>query len=250
MGQMQFFTTAQVAEMRDRTASRRYSPAAEEFRRDHARHREWGLRRRHADRLRRARGASRGLRTAPLSGDPARLPEASAPRCTRAPVIAAPAPASVAAAMPAPAAEVSAPAVAPASVVRAPAAEVSAPAANPGRYEAASVDGVGRVRKFSMSGGCVAASTRSGVLVGASARCGPQHAMRERPTRRIDSDRGGRRCLPDLESAGLAKVCECPPSAFDAIYFAIMSMVSGELCQEPEMIHDYSLRSIGWVADR
>jgi hypothetical protein len=37
--------------MRDRTASRNYSPARDEFRREHERHREWGLRQRHGRRL-------------------------------------------------------------------------------------------------------------------------------------------------------------------------------------------------------
>jgi hypothetical protein len=57
--QLQFFTTSQLAVMRDRTASRNYSPAAEEFRHEHKRHRDYGLVRRHAERLRRNRsGAS------------------------------------------------------------------------------------------------------------------------------------------------------------------------------------------------
>ncbi|WP_033342764.1 hypothetical protein [Catenuloplanes japonicus] len=55
MRQLQMFTTAELAVMRDRTASRSYSPAAEEFRRIHEHHRAWGLERRHAERLRRAR---------------------------------------------------------------------------------------------------------------------------------------------------------------------------------------------------
>jgi hypothetical protein len=41
--------------MRDRTASRNYSAEREEFRREHERHREWGLRRRHAEKLQRIR---------------------------------------------------------------------------------------------------------------------------------------------------------------------------------------------------
>jgi len=40
--QLQFFTSAQLAQMRDRTASRNYSPEGEEFRREHKRHRDWG----------------------------------------------------------------------------------------------------------------------------------------------------------------------------------------------------------------
>lgn len=56
MRQLQLFTTTELAAMRDRTASRSYSPAGEAFRREHARHRAWGLSHRHAERLRRARG--------------------------------------------------------------------------------------------------------------------------------------------------------------------------------------------------
>ncbi|MEV8517957.1 hypothetical protein AB0367_37665, partial [Dactylosporangium sp. NPDC051484] len=41
---------------RDRTRSRRYSPAKEQFRREHARHRDWGLAKRYAEKLRRLRG--------------------------------------------------------------------------------------------------------------------------------------------------------------------------------------------------
>ncbi|WP_203833671.1 hypothetical protein, partial [Actinoplanes campanulatus] len=41
--------------MRDRSARRNHSPAAEQFRREHERHRAWGLHRRHAERLRRTR---------------------------------------------------------------------------------------------------------------------------------------------------------------------------------------------------
>src|ERR1700710_2125997 len=54
MRQLQFFTTKELAVMRDRTAARNYSPAGEEFRREHQRHRAWGLTQRHAERLRRA----------------------------------------------------------------------------------------------------------------------------------------------------------------------------------------------------
>ncbi|MER7007226.1 hypothetical protein ABT297_29885, partial [Dactylosporangium sp. NPDC000555] len=56
MGQLGLFSRAELAAMRDRTRSRRYSPANEQFRREHARHRDWGLARRHADKLRRLRG--------------------------------------------------------------------------------------------------------------------------------------------------------------------------------------------------
>jgi len=58
MRQLQLFTPAALAKMRDRTASRNYSPAREEFRREHARHRAWGLVQRHGERLARQRGQS------------------------------------------------------------------------------------------------------------------------------------------------------------------------------------------------
>jgi hypothetical protein len=58
MRQLQLFTSAALAEMRDRTASRNYSPEREEFRREHARHRAWGLLQRHGERLRRQRRQS------------------------------------------------------------------------------------------------------------------------------------------------------------------------------------------------
>jgi hypothetical protein len=47
MAQLSLFPRSQVASWRDPTASRNYSPAGEQFRREHARHREWGLRQRH-----------------------------------------------------------------------------------------------------------------------------------------------------------------------------------------------------------
>jgi hypothetical protein len=45
--------------MRDRTKARNYSPAAEEFRREHKRHRDWGLAQRHGRRLRQLRDRDR-----------------------------------------------------------------------------------------------------------------------------------------------------------------------------------------------
>src|SRR6187402_1500562 len=44
--------------MRDRTRRRNYSAEAEEFRREHARHREWGLAQRHARKLTRLYGST------------------------------------------------------------------------------------------------------------------------------------------------------------------------------------------------
>jgi hypothetical protein len=52
MRQLQLLTTAQLATMRDTTNRRNYSAAAEEFRREHQRHRVWGMEQRHARKLR------------------------------------------------------------------------------------------------------------------------------------------------------------------------------------------------------
>jgi hypothetical protein len=52
MRQLQLFTTAQLATMRDTTKRRNYSAEAEEFRREHQRHRVWGMTQRHARKLR------------------------------------------------------------------------------------------------------------------------------------------------------------------------------------------------------
>jgi hypothetical protein len=60
MRQLQLFTNTELAGMRDRTASRNYSPERDEFRRDHERHRAWGKARQHAERLRRVRDSQRG----------------------------------------------------------------------------------------------------------------------------------------------------------------------------------------------
>jgi len=57
--QLQLFTRPATAAMRDRTKARNYSPEKDEFRRDHARRRQWGLARRHAQKLCRSRGCSR-----------------------------------------------------------------------------------------------------------------------------------------------------------------------------------------------
>ncbi|MFI5890408.1 hypothetical protein ACIA5D_09830 [Actinoplanes sp. NPDC051513] len=67
---MEFFTRSQLAEMRDPTRARRYSPAREEFRRVHARQRAWGLIERHARKLRRLHGGDDG---SPLTAAERRL---------------------------------------------------------------------------------------------------------------------------------------------------------------------------------
>jgi hypothetical protein len=60
--------------MRDRTRSRRYSPGREAFRREHQRHREWGLARRHAERLHQLRDRPRDSRPASAGAHPSRQP--------------------------------------------------------------------------------------------------------------------------------------------------------------------------------
>jgi hypothetical protein len=81
MRQLQLFTTVQIAGMRDRAASRNHSPGREEFRRVQERRRAWGLARRHAEGLRRARS---GLHETPCGSgrrqiDPSLTPKPSAP---------------------------------------------------------------------------------------------------------------------------------------------------------------------------
>jgi len=60
MRQLQLFTSAQLAKMRDRTASRSYSPVGDEFRREQAIRRAFGKQRRHAERRYRVMAGSRG----------------------------------------------------------------------------------------------------------------------------------------------------------------------------------------------
>ena len=56
--QMGLFTRAEIATIRDRTRRRNYSVEAEEFRREHARHRGWRLTQRHARKLSRLYGST------------------------------------------------------------------------------------------------------------------------------------------------------------------------------------------------
>ena len=100
MRQLQFFTTAELGRMRDRTASRNHSPERDEFRRLHAHHRAWGLVQRHGRRM-------RHLRNSPCTPRPARTPENGPQASAVVPATSAP---------PASAAPTSAPAVVPASV--------------------------------------------------------------------------------------------------------------------------------------
>jgi hypothetical protein len=51
MSQISLFNPSEVAEMRDRTKDRNYSPERDAFRRDHQRRRDHGKAQRHAARL-------------------------------------------------------------------------------------------------------------------------------------------------------------------------------------------------------
>jgi hypothetical protein len=58
VSQMELFSRAQLAAMRDRTRRRNYSAEAEQFRRDHQRHRAWGLQQRQDRKLSLAYGST------------------------------------------------------------------------------------------------------------------------------------------------------------------------------------------------
>ncbi|MEU4236657.1 hypothetical protein [Actinoplanes sp. NPDC026619] len=66
MRQMSLFSRAEIAAMRDRTASRNYSPEMEEFRREHKIRRAFGKARRHEERDWRVLAGSRDPRKAPV----------------------------------------------------------------------------------------------------------------------------------------------------------------------------------------
>ena len=86
MGQLSLFGRSEIAAMRDRTAKRNYSPAADEFRREHERHRKWGLQQRHGEKLRRLRlSRSAALAAATPEGGPACPTAPAAPPAPRVP---------------------------------------------------------------------------------------------------------------------------------------------------------------------
>ena len=66
MRQLELFSRAELAGMRDRSRARNYSASRDEFRRAHERHRVWGLQRRHAERLRQIREREAGCWPADL----------------------------------------------------------------------------------------------------------------------------------------------------------------------------------------
>jgi hypothetical protein len=86
MGQGSLFSRAEIAVMCDRTASRNYSAARDEFRRDHERHRSWGLQRRHAEKLRRIRQSGSGSASAGPPPAPTPQPITPAPQAAVAPL--------------------------------------------------------------------------------------------------------------------------------------------------------------------
>jgi hypothetical protein len=79
MRQLELFTVAELSAMRDRTRSRRYSPANEQFRREQARRRAWGLARRHAEKLRRAQDRRDEAAREPALPKPPAAPEQAIP---------------------------------------------------------------------------------------------------------------------------------------------------------------------------
>jgi hypothetical protein len=77
VGQISFFTAAQTAAMRDPTKRRNYSVEAEEFRREHAARRDWGLQQRHTRKMRRLFGST----TAAWAAFHERIEELQSPAC-------------------------------------------------------------------------------------------------------------------------------------------------------------------------
>jgi len=101
--QLSLFDRATTTAMRDRTRSRNYSPERDEFRRDHERRRYWGLKRRHAEKLRQIHGDRPPPTTPPANDDRrARPTPTPTPPAVPAPVAATPPPVSSEPAAPAP----------------------------------------------------------------------------------------------------------------------------------------------------
>lgn len=94
MGQLGLFDSAQLAVMRDPTARRNYSAEAEQFRREHERHRAWGLKRRYAEKARRAAGGHNGSAERSVTAQDSSPWAASAPAAMQSPASPGRAPAS------------------------------------------------------------------------------------------------------------------------------------------------------------
>jgi len=72
-GQMSLFNRAEIAGMRDWSAARNHCPERDAFRREHERHRAWGLQQRHAAKLRHVRRERSAPPTDPATrSDPTR----------------------------------------------------------------------------------------------------------------------------------------------------------------------------------
>jgi len=92
--QLSLFDRATTTAMRDRTRSRNYSPERDEFRRDHERRRYWGLKRRHAEKLRQLHGDPTRPATPPANDDQPRPTPTPPPPAAPAPTAAIPPPVS------------------------------------------------------------------------------------------------------------------------------------------------------------
>jgi hypothetical protein len=82
MPQLELLSLSQIAAIRNRRASRHYSPARDEFRREHERHREWGLRQRHGRRLMHLRMHAAPAGSHGAAGQPASPPPSGSARAT------------------------------------------------------------------------------------------------------------------------------------------------------------------------
>ncbi|GAA0510059.1 hypothetical protein Ade02nite_52860 [Paractinoplanes deccanensis] len=85
MTQLSFFSRAQLAAMRDRTAARNFSPERDAFRRDHKRRRDHGKARRHALRIYQQFQASCPDEPPPIPPRPAPRPPRTRPAALRPP---------------------------------------------------------------------------------------------------------------------------------------------------------------------
>ncbi|MCW2142636.1 hypothetical protein BXY51_007226 [Actinoplanes cyaneus] len=92
VAQMSLFSRTELAGMRDRTLSRNYSAEAEEFRREHERHRAWGLRQRHARKLVRSGWGASAAWAAVTAGEDQRREAASTVAAPERPADPAPSP--------------------------------------------------------------------------------------------------------------------------------------------------------------
>jgi hypothetical protein len=80
MAQMSLFSRTEIAGMRDWTAARNHCPERDAFRREHEQHRAWGLRRRHAAKLRHIQDSRSTPPTTPASRNDQTRPSSPAQR--------------------------------------------------------------------------------------------------------------------------------------------------------------------------